>query len=214
MLDGVRHLQGLLLGLVGVVGAVGCRPYAHHSEVYEEISYGSSESELVLRGVEQSGRASKGLSLASPLHSGDKTAFRLSLPEPLYVYVVNFAPDGSKNIIWPSHEPRLVSGHQRIPEDGGWFTLSGQTGQEVVAIVATRDEQSLRGAGARRVLSLVERAASSDLTRVQSALPPGLTESGYATMGIRGHGLTLSGKTMRVRSDDPIVMILDVDHRP
>jgi hypothetical protein len=83
----------------------------------------------------------------------------------------------------------------------------------VVAIVATRDEQELSGRGADRVISLVERLAQRPLTRLQSALPPGLVEAGHATMGVRGKNLSLVGRTVRVSSYDPVVMILDIDHR-
>jgi hypothetical protein len=103
-------------------------------------------------------------------------------------------------------------GRQRIPSDG-WFTLTGEPGQEVVAVVATRDAQALSGSGKTRIISAVERAASSHHTRLQSALPPGLLEAGHATMGVRGQNLSLLGKTVRVSSYDPVVMILDIDHR-
>jgi hypothetical protein len=192
----------------------GCRPHYHHAPGgscdadWED----SSDAELVLLGVEQQG-SPEGARLSEPLFTGDRTAFRLNVPEALFVYIVNLAPDGEKSIIWPSDEPRMISGVQRIPEDGGWFTLSGEPGQEVVAIVATRDAQPLDASGMRRVISLVERTADSELTRVQSARPPGILEAGHATMGIRGHGLFVSGTTVRMQSSDPMVMILDVDHR-
>lgn len=192
----------------------GCGGRAYDTYTVDSYEYRSSRSEVGLQSVEQLvDGESKRMSFAEPLFSGDKTALLLSVPEPLYIYVVNLAPDGSKNIIWPSDSPREVKGLQRIPENGGWFTLTGQSGPEVIAVVGTRDAQSLSGAGKDRVIALVEKVAATDLTRLQSALPPGVVEAGYATMGVRGHGLALRGKSVRVTSHDPVVMILDIDHR-
>lgn len=211
MLALVRRL-GVVLALSAATLSCGG---AYDTYTSDTVTYASDVTELQLRYVEQQiDGLSERLSLSDPLYTGDKTALVLDVPEPLYVYVVNLAPDGSRNIIWPSDAPRRVSGVQRIPEDGGWFTLSGETGQEVVAVVATRDEQSLRGGDKNRVIRAVERAAAKPLTRLQSALPPGLSEAGHATMGIRGTNLRLLGTTVRVASYDPVVMILDIDHRP
>jgi hypothetical protein len=198
--------------LTAVAGCGGA--YSTYSGGGSSCLYLSDEAEVQLRYVEQEidGLTDR-LSLTDPLYTGDRTALVLNLPEPAYVYVVNLAPDGSRNIIWPSDTPRRVSGVQRIPEDGGWFTLSGETGQEVVAVVATRDRQMLTGTGEQRLISAVESAAKKRLTRLQSALPPGLTEAGHATMGVRGENLRLLGKTVSVSSYDPVVLILDVDHR-
>lgn len=207
-----------VVGRIGVWTALavvaGCGGRSYDTYTIDSYEYRSSRSEVQLQSVEQlvDGER-KRMSLAEPLFSGDKTALLLSVPEPLYIYVVNLAPDGSKNIIWPSHSPRKVSGLQRIPEGGGWFTLTGESGPEVIAVVGTRDAQPLAGAGKDRVIALVEKVAATDLTRLQSALPPGVLEAGHATMGVRGHGLSLMGKSVRVASHDPVVMILDIDHR-
>ncbi len=214
-----RLVRRVALALSVAAGLVGCGSYQGPGDhdagwTTDFVSSRSSQSEIQLRKIEQlvDGRAQR-LSLSEPLVSGDKTALVLALPEPLYVYVVNLAPDGTSNIIWPSRAPQSVSGVQRIPTDGGWFTLAGQPGQEVIAVVATRDEQALSGSGRRRVIAAVKRASRRRLTRLQSALPPGLVEAGHATMGVRGEHLALRGDTVSVSSTDPVVMILDVDHR-
>ncbi len=198
------------LGWVAGCGGGG----AYDAYTVETHEYGSAQSQLQLLGVEQlvDGKRER-MSLSEPLYSGDKTALLLSVPEPLFVYVVNIAPDGTQNVIWPSGSPRKVSGLLRIPEDGGWFTLTGEAGQEVIGILGTRDRQGLAGGDRDRVIAAVQKASESQLTRVQSALPPGLVEGGYATMGVRGHGLALQGATVRVTSYDPVVMLLDLDHR-
>lgn len=212
MLAIVRRL-GVVLALSAAAVGCGGGAYTYTSGSSCGV-HRSDTSEVQLQAIEhQIDGKTERLSLADPLYSGDRTALVLSLPEPLFVYVVNLAPDGSRNIIWPSGSPQRISGVQRIPQDGGWFTLSGQTGQEIVAVVATRDEQALTGSGARRVISAVERVSEKRMTRLQSALPPGLVEAGHATMGVRAENLSLFGRTVRVSSYDPVVMILDIDHR-
>ena len=212
MLAVVRQLEVVLALSVAAVTGCGGAYGSYADETHFE--YDSARSEIQLLKVEQQidGQAQR-LSFSEPLYAGDKTALTLSLPEPLFVYVVNIAPDGTWNLIWPGGQPERVSGVQRIPSDGGWFTLTGKPGQEVIAVVATRDEQPITGAGKQRLLSAVKLAVNARTSRLQSALPPGMLEAGHATMGVRGENLALSGQTVSVASYDPVVMILDIDHR-
>ena len=212
MLAVVRRLEAVLaLSLVaGMAG--GCGGAYTTYDTHETFVASTPEVQLVRIEQQIDGQAEV-MSLSEPLYSGDKTALVLQVPEPLFVYVVNIAPDGTRQVIWPSGAPRAITGLQRIPSDDGWFTLTGEAGQEVVAVVATRDRQSLDGAGGRRLVSAVERASAQRLTRVQSALPPGILEAGHATMGIRGTNLTFHDGRVSVASSDPLVMIFDIDHR-
>jgi hypothetical protein len=203
---------------VGSLG-VGCAGRRHHDDGYYSskcalAAHGSSQVELALRGVQHvTGGDSARMSLDQPMYSGDETALVLWTSEPVFVYVVNFAPDGAKNVVWPSGSAERVEGLKRIPEGGGYFRLTGQTGQELVAVVATRDEYGLDGDGKARVIGLVESTlARRDLRQLQSALPPGLAE-GHATMGIRAVGLEVQGSSVHAHGSDPVVMLIDLDHR-
>jgi hypothetical protein len=208
--------MALALGLSATVAA-GCG----HAEYAYDGGYGHcglvahGGLDIGLRGVQHvRGGESKRMSFHDPMYSGDETALLLWTSEPAFVYVVNFAPDGSKNIVWPSDAPRRVDGHQRIPEDGGYFRLTGATGQELVAVVATYEEYGLTGDGKATVLGIVESTLGrGDLRKLQSALPPGITED-HASMGIRAAGLELDGQTVHARGGDPVVMLIDLDHRP
>lgn len=150
-----------------------------------------------------------------PLHTGDRVAMIVHVPEPMHLYVVN-APDGE--------DPRLIHestrashGTVRIPAEG-WFELAPPAGHEILALVATREPVDLDGAGGYWLMEEVANASTrDDLTRIQSARPPDFTDGGHASIGVRGEGLKLRSNgsvSLDPRGHDDVVLLVDLDHRP
>jgi hypothetical protein len=196
--------------------AAGCGPSpAYHSDIpVEQAPRQSGPIELELVRIAHHGDAGeRRLSLDEPLRSGDEVAFEIVTRETLYVYVLNQAPDGTASVIWPA-DPVMVHGRQRIPA-GSWFRLSGRTGQELVGIVATRRALELDRSGDRRWLHrLLLDSASQPLPRLQSVEPPATHQDGFSTMAIRAPGMRVDGGAVLGRSSDPLVVLVDIDHRP
>lgn len=155
------------------------------------------------------------LALDEPVFAGDDLALSVSSAQPAYVYVVNLAPDGTSDVVWPHEVPQIVEEPLRIPERS-WFRLAGASGPEVVAVIASRDPIPLSRRG-REILVAIARheARRTDLAKLQATHPPGFFANGHATMGIRARGLRTQGGAVRVQSgDDRVVLLLDLDHRP
>jgi hypothetical protein len=172
--------------------------------------------ELFLEGVvvQRDGEETT-LALDAPVRAGDDLALWVSAVTPHYLYVVNLAPDGSSDVVWPHDVPQVVDGSMRIPEQS-WFRLAGQAGPEVVALVATRDHIPLSARGREILVAIVKQEASrSDLAKLQAAHPPGFFADGHATMGLRARGLRPHGHGARVgATDERAVLLIDLDHRP
>ena len=150
-----------------------------------------------------------------PLHTGDRVALIVHLPEPMHLYVVN-APDGEDPRL-VQQSPQALHGTVRLPEQG-WFELAPPAGHELLALVATREPVDLDGAGGYWLMEEVANASTrDDLTLIQSAQPPEFTRDGHASIGVRGEGLKLraSGSvSLDPRGHDHVVLLVDLDHRP
>ncbi|MEM9694161.1 MAG: DUF4384 domain-containing protein [Myxococcota bacterium] len=158
-------------------------------------------------------KKSKPATLDTVFATGDKVALVATVEQPAYLYVVNFAPGGEAQVVWPSGSPRRVNGRVTLPR-GGWFQLSGATGPETVVIVASPERFPLTKKGkANLIREARKETMRSDLIRVQAARPPGFVESGHATIGLRGERLDAAGGlSARVRARFPVI-IIDLDHR-
>lgn len=154
-----------------------------------------------------------------PLHTGDRVALIVHLPQPMHLYLVN-APDGEDPRLVHESE-RAVHGTVRIPEQG-WFELAPPAGHELLALVATREPVDLDGAGGYWLMEEVAHTSTrDDLTLIQSAQPPGFTNAGakggHASIGVRGEGLKLrknGSVSLDPRGHDEVVLLVDLDHRP
>lgn len=150
-----------------------------------------------------------------PLHTGDRMALIVHLPTPMHLYLVNAPDDQEPRLIYESSE--AAHGTLRIPSEG-WFELAPPAGHELLALVATRDQVDLDGAGGYWLMEEVANASTrDDLTRIQSARPPGFTDGGHASLGVRGEGLKLRGNgsvSLDPRGEDAVMLIVDIDHRP
>lgn len=195
-------------------GALGCNAYvAVHAGTVSEgaVPTTAGDIELTLDGmwVKRGDGVAKPIALDTPIHTDDELAFAISTSEPLWLYVVNLAPDGSAAVVWVGRTRAHET--QRVPE-GGWFSLSAPAGHEVVAFVASRDGQDVSEPLLSRVRQETRRP---DLVRLQSAGPPGFAADGRATMGLRAALLEVLGSGVRVQDDDDdVVLLVDLDHRP
>ncbi len=166
---------------------------------------------LVARGASRS----RVNDLSRPMHTGDQLALLVESSEPRYLYFVNLAPDGSRKVISAHRGERSHNHSVRIP-DSGWLQLAGQSGAELLAVVATRQPLGKGRTAESKLFELVERtAARNDLAKLQSPHPPGFSSAGHASMGIRAHALALHQGTVHVdANDDSTVVLIDIDHRP
>lgn len=151
----------------------------------------------------------------APLHTGDRVALIVHVPEPMHLHVVN-APDGQDaRLVYES--TTAIHGTVRIPEQG-WFELAPPAGHELLALVATRAPVDLDGAGGYWLMEEVANTTTrDDLTLIQSARPPEFTDDGHASIGVRGEGLKLRSNgsvSLDPRGHDAIVLLVDIDHRP
>ncbi|MEM1034405.1 MAG: DUF4384 domain-containing protein [Myxococcota bacterium] len=211
----------LLLG----VAAGGCAPhYAHGSRwdashrdasrvsaAHEDAGWSTADPQLELEGirVRRDGKVRR-LGLDEPLYTGDELAFDVSTPEDTYLYVVNIAPDGTRHVAYPSLRAKKGT---RGPSH--WFRLSAPSGQEVVAVVATRRKVRLNKCGKKWLVRTVVRETKREgMTRVQSTRPPGVGDDGHATMGLRARTLRPDGRSFRVEGTPHFaVLLMDIDHR-
>jgi hypothetical protein len=64
--------------------------------------------------------------------------FLARLDRPTYLYVLQFHPDGSAEVLYPDEGPLAQAvGEVRVPEPGSWFELVGEPGDEKVFFVAS-----------------------------------------------------------------------------
>jgi hypothetical protein len=163
--------------------------------------------------VTQNERGSQQNALSKPLHTGDQLAVVLEVKSPRYVYILNLAPDGEVALL--TDQPVAVDGGARFPASG-WWTLAEPHGLEQIAIVATRTHIPLNKRGIRYIMSLVIATQKrTDLAKFQSAVPPGFSEKGFASMGIRAASLLIDRGSLKIDSpEDDVVVLVDIDHRP
>lgn len=146
--------------VVSMITAMGCatapaRPAAPPSVVSPEATaegMGGAESPSVtadaaaspepanvsFQVVRQQGAAETPVPPGATLKSGERIAMRLGSSTPVYVYVLQFFPDGSAAVLFPEPgEVNRVPRAMRIPASG-WFELDDVVGEENVYIVASK----------------------------------------------------------------------------
>ncbi len=100
---------------------------------------GSKAFELTFQTFASSEGGQRGVDQGATLKSGDKIALSVTVSRPAYIYVLQFFPDGSAEVLFPGPGEELpVSGTQRVPNTG-WFQLDDAVGEEHVYVVASAE---------------------------------------------------------------------------
>jgi uncharacterized protein DUF4384 len=154
------------------------------------------------------------LAWSDPVFAGDEIAFVVSAPSPVYLYLVNLSPDGDAKLVWPD-QPTLVGPDGTRMPSSSWFRLTEPAGPEVAAFIATPNEIALDEVGVAYLTRLARsESARGDLMALQAALPPGFVGDGRASSGVRAIRLRADGPRVHASGRDPVVMLVDLDHRP
>lgn len=97
----------------------------------------------------------KPVAMGSTLRSGDRIALSLTVTRPAHIYVMQFFPDGSADVLFPKPgEEKPMSGTQRIPGTG-WFELDNVVGDENVYVVASVEPLAQADAAVKRTVDVV-----------------------------------------------------------
>ncbi len=202
-----------MLGAVLAWGATACVIH-HHEAPPPPPAETPAATELVVGLVTHGARGPQQNAFDAPLHTGDRVALVVHAPAPRYLYLLNVSPDGRETVLWPSAEPTLVDRTVRMPESG-WYTLAPPSGLEMLALVATTSPIPLDDAGRARLMEMVHAAdARGGMMKLQSAVPPGFSSTGYASLGIRAPRLALVDRAVHVDATaSETVALIDIDHR-
>ena len=212
MLMAVKHAVGRAAATLACFAltalAWGCGPSGAYDVRDADVAI---EPGLFVGLVTHSERGPQQNALDAPLKSGDRVALLVGTDDRRYVYLVNVAPSGEAQLL----DAAAFSGTERFP-DSGWYELVAPSGHELLAIVATRKPIDVSGHKGKKDLlnRIVEMQQRDDLSKLQSALPPGFAH-GHATMGFRGIDLFLDGGAVRTLDGDSFLFVLvAVDLRP
>jgi hypothetical protein len=97
----------------------------------------------------------KPVAMGSTLQSGDRIALSMTVTRPAHIYVIQFFPDGTADVLFPRPgEEKPISGTQRIPATG-WFELDKVVGEENVYVVASVEPLAQADASVKRTVDVV-----------------------------------------------------------
>ena len=127
---------------------------------------GSKSFELTFQTFASADNGQRSVEQGATLKSGDKIALSVSVSRPAYIYVLQFFPDGSAEVLFPAPgEERAISGTQRVP-DTGWFQLDDAVGEENVYVVASAEPLAQADTAVKKTVDAVRttRKAPADAT--------------------------------------------------
>ena len=116
---------------------------------------GGKSFELTFQTFASAEGGQRGVDQGATLKSGDKIALSVSLTRPAYIYVLQFFPDGSAEVLFPGPgEEHPITGTQRVPGTG-WFQLDDAVGEENVYVVASAEPLAQADAAVMKTVDTV-----------------------------------------------------------
>lgn len=131
---------------------------------------------LSIRANSMEGGRPAALPKGGRVKTGAWIEFLARLDRPAYLYVLQFHPNGSAEVLYPDEGPLAQAvGEVRVPEPGSWFELVGEPGDERVFFVASARPLPESDPRLSEIVERVRKLASEpkpESARAATATPP------------------------------------------
>lgn len=127
-----RRALALALGAVGLLAAGGIAAWALWPPITQ------APVDLSFRARNQHG---DDLRPGDVVHTGDRIAFFVTAPRPVYIYLLQFFPHGPPALLFPKGDAILLGAGQELrvpPGPTSWFQLDDSEGEENIYLIAAR----------------------------------------------------------------------------
>jgi hypothetical protein len=148
------------------------------------------------------------------LKSGDQFQMRVRADRAAYLYVVQFFPDGTSQVLFPAEGEVSIAADEemRLPPEGYWFKLDDTVGRENIYVIASERPITEADKATAALLSEVRRSGSKPKPKKppQKKVPP----DALAQAEPQVSGLTMKTRgvlLVKESADEPMQVQADRD---